>query len=275
MSIETRAETEPGRRGLSASNQPPAARGLLRVLVIALAALLVIGIAAAGGYVVGSGEEKLYAAQTEVIFEPGDTNVDLQEEMATQEVVVRSLDILGPVAEEFSVPIETLEETLAVEVVRGSRVLRLTVGHADPETARRLAEAIAQRYVEVTNATAQTSTTRTGELIAERIDAFTRRLSQVESRIDRAQAQEREDEVARLEAEQEFLLDRIGNLEDSLAEVQVVTSSAARTRVLTSAFVFDEPIRPRPLERAAAGALIGMVIAAAVAFVITRLWTVR
>lgn len=266
-------------RPTAARTQRPAPRknrrGAVRLLVIAVMAISVVLIATVGGYLAGRDEQTVYGGQAEVIFEPGDTSVDLQEEMATQEVVVRSRDILTPAADEFDLAVDRLEAALSVEVVSGSRVLRLTVGHPEPDVARGLAEAIARQYVATTTAVAATSITATEDLISRRVDVFTRRLSSVESELARAQAATQPGPVDRLEAEQEYLLDRIGNLQDSLAGLQVTGSNAAKTRILTSAVVLDEPLRPRPLERAAAGALLGILVAATASFVISRLWTVR
>jgi uncharacterized protein involved in exopolysaccharide biosynthesis len=66
------------------------------------------------------------------------------------------------------------------------------------------------------------------------------------------------------------LLGRIGSLQDRLTELQVLQITDAGARILTPAYLVDEPLEPQPQRAAAAGGLAGLFLACLVLLVVAR-----
>lgn len=113
---------------------------VLAVSVVVLSALTAL--------LISLSQPRLYGAQTDIIFDPGS---DLSDTAATrwlltQEVVLRSGAVLGPVSAATGIPVRSLNKILAVEIVGQSNVIRFTVANRDPGLAQQLVQMITDEY---------------------------------------------------------------------------------------------------------------------------------
>jgi hypothetical protein len=214
----------------------------------------------------------VYGGRVEIFYDaaPASTSpAQIDREFATQEIIVRSRTVLGPVAQKTEIPLEELEDAVDVDVLPGTQVLQVTVGDRDAARAEELAQAVAETYIglAITQATRQGA--RTSEADETRLERLTSRLSELEA--DAAQAARR-GQVGRetaLRTEAADVLRSIGALRDRLNLVPG-SSLKGTPRVFVPAHVLPDPIAPKPLRAAAGGAVVGALIAAAAILLILR-----
>lgn len=252
----------------------------LRVFTGGVAILVVVASAAVAGTLAASGAP-VYGGRAELLYRPGDSRstADAERQLATQSVLLQSRVVLQPVAEAEGLQVEDLERAVEVEAVQRSEVLRLTIADADADRARRVAELVVERYLTVT-------APGEGLLAARRVELEERlatiRVAQDDRFARLAQfdaSTEETGEEAPLEAsllEEQF---REGerettDLRDHLVQMELEEALAAQAaptaEVLTPAYVLEDPLEPRPLQAAAAGGLIGFLVAAALAAALLR-----
>jgi len=123
----------------------PWARVIGRFAVLLLAPMLTAG---AGAYVVTEQSPRIYAAQSEIVFDVRDLSwASAERFLATQVVVARSRALLDPIAAAFDMPVRRLEEGLSVETVAQSGVLRLQYASPSAALAVEINRAITDRYL--------------------------------------------------------------------------------------------------------------------------------
>ena len=194
-------------------------------------------------------------AQIVLVF-PGDTSDDSRERLVkTQSQVLSSRSVLDPAAKANGLTAPELDAKLSIDTSLRSDVLTITTRDPDPATAERLSAAIADRYLELSRRLVPESDE--GEaLVRKRIADIRRELAGAG------------------DDERDVLQDRIGRLQEWILELQVDALERPRARLLTPAFVLEEPLRPQPLRAAAGGLGIGLVLAAALALLLRR-WGTR
>ena len=93
----------------------------------------------------------VYGAHVDLLLKPrpdvSDTAVERA--MLTEEVVLTSPAVLGPVAEEAGMSVEDLRRATTTSMLGRSNVLRVTVGDPDPDRALTLVQAIERQYAEL------------------------------------------------------------------------------------------------------------------------------
>jgi capsular polysaccharide biosynthesis protein len=105
-------------------------------------------VAALGAYIVSALSANVYAARSEIVFSLREMGWDLAERfLATQLVIAESRSTLGPVAEQFSIPIGNLENDFHADFVKSSGVMRLEYRHSDGAMAQNVVRAITDRYL--------------------------------------------------------------------------------------------------------------------------------
>lgn len=134
-------------RALGSTGQRP--RLVIKPAVI-LGVIAVVPVAALAAFLISLTLNPVYGAQTDIIFDPGSglSDAAANRVLATQEVVLRSDAVLGPVSSVAQIPTRSIDKSLNIEVVGQSNVIRFTVAHQDPDTARLLAETITDEYEE-------------------------------------------------------------------------------------------------------------------------------
>ncbi|MDQ3430706.1 MAG: hypothetical protein M3467_00470, partial [Actinomycetota bacterium] len=262
----------------TATLEPPARRSRLSLATWSLRRLATVCTAIGlvtvlTAYFASAIQPPVYGAQADVLFEVTGSAQEGGRQLATQEVLLGSRGVLAPAAERFDVPLRELTRSQSVEQISGSQVLRTSVRNEDPTLAVRLAQAIADSYVssvstgtvdigaeqerrlrdEITDlsVTAASGRARLEEIAAGRAVAV------AEARPAPVTPEERQ-----LQVQDTALAQRIGALQSQLTEILVTRESATRAKVLTPAYVLDEPVGPRPLRAAAAGVLLAIFLVA-------------
>jgi capsular polysaccharide biosynthesis protein len=222
-------------------------------------------------------QPRVYGAQADLIFNPGADMSDAAADRAlvTQEVVLRSRTVLEPVAEATRIPVEGLKKALSVEVVNQSNVVRITVADRDADTARRVAQLIAEEYEKRTLFTTSAADQQPIAYLERQIEQLTASLAGMQARVDRLARRREPDAPMSTEERQLQLLatatqQRLARAQDQLTELQLGRLNQPRSRILAPAQVLEDPLRPRPVQAIAAGALVGVFVAAAIVLVLFR-----
>ena len=140
-----------------ASTPPPAPLTIVgprrkfssRVLLAVLAATLLALPAVVAGMVAAAQPDR-FAAEVELLHQPEDnsTSESVDREMATHQVLLQQRPLLGETADAVGRSPKDLADSLTVEIVDDSSVLRLEIEDAEPERAREALNALVERYLE-------------------------------------------------------------------------------------------------------------------------------
>jgi capsular polysaccharide biosynthesis protein len=268
--LHHRAPGEGGRRPL-----PDVTQWSLRRLAAVSVALIMLCVLAAS--VVSAAQSTVYGARVEVLYEVTGTSQSGERQLATQRVLLGGRSLLGPVAAEHGVPLTELARATDVERIGGSEVMRITVEDEDPDLALLLAQSIADSYV----ATVTGGLTDTGleeeQRLRDQIRDETLAAEAGRARLDQIAAARAtpapEAAPVPMSAEERELLSedatrarRISELQAQLTQVMSDRWQTARVRVLTPAYLLESPVGPKPVRAAAAGAMAGLLLAAALMF---------
>ncbi len=243
-------------------------------------AILVVAMAAGSAYAFSLTGPVLYGARAEVLFEPDvdASGADAGALAASREVIAGGQGVLEPVARQHGMTPDGLRQIANIEPVTSSNVIRFTVSDPEPERARVLAQALAEQYIASMRPRTAVAAIPVEEYIREQIEELTASQAEVEGRlgliaaareIARQQSQPLPypPEEAGLAARSAQLQRLIGDLYQRLIELEL---DSAQLRLLTPAYVLDEPVAPKPLRAAAAGVLGGLLIASGMVVAITQ-----
>ena len=154
--VELRApEPTPGQPAAPIGPHPPLVSGAPgrrqsgRILLAGLAATLLVLPAVVAGMVAAAQPDR-FAAEVELLHQPEDnsTSESVDREMATHQVLLQQRPLLAETADAVGRSPEDLADSLTVEIVDGSSVLRLEVEDARPQRARESLNALVERYLE-------------------------------------------------------------------------------------------------------------------------------
>jgi uncharacterized protein involved in exopolysaccharide biosynthesis len=263
--------------GRPATTAPPTAAAPRRRLgtgwLVAIVVALIV-LPTAGAAALSAAEDPTYAAQVDVLYQQTATAnaQSMERELATQQVLMQSRPLIDRAAATADVSGRELADAVTVEVVEESNVLRLQVADHDANRARVAAQAIGDEYIAAVREQAATSggaaqerdllTAQVQDLTAQLADkvAQVAQLTGVSNPSAAAQSQQRA-----LEAEAQLIRQRLSEVQKQAlaAQLQVVQEETGRAQVLAAPSLLDEPIAPQPLRAAAGGALLGLVLAAA------------
>jgi capsular polysaccharide biosynthesis protein len=237
--------------------------------LLAVTAVVTVGVAVGVAYLVGGRGEKVYGARVEILYRDSDSSaLEADRDIQTQRMVLLASTTLAPVARRFNLSLEALRNTVSVSVPPTADVLRLTARNRVPRVARRRAQAIAERYVaRVSRMSAPPP--QVVRALAEQISAKRARLQALEKRATALDGAPRA-EQAFVAAEQAAVLREIGDLEDRRTSL-TLDDATQGARIISQARVLDSPLEPRPLRAAVAGLIVGLLVAAAVVLVALRL----
>jgi uncharacterized protein involved in exopolysaccharide biosynthesis len=167
-----------------------------------------------------------------------------------------------------------LSKSLEVDVVGQSNVFRLTVLHPDPGTARLLAEMITSEYEHRLVSLNSEYIQRETQSLKQRIDQLSASLRDVQSDLGSRSQQRPPGQPVGLEEQQlsAFALTLQRQIENLQSELTMLEPQQfPQPVVLTPVYVLDGPVRPRPIQATALGALTGIFIAAGAVLVL--MWT--
>jgi uncharacterized protein involved in exopolysaccharide biosynthesis len=251
-------------------------RALRSILLLQLCVLTVVG-AAIASYLYSDRRQEIFGGRAEILYEGREIRsaTEAERQIATQRALLESASTLGPIAGRFGPALDDLDEHVSVESVGDSNVLRLTVGDADPALAVAVTQAVAESYIAQVRRGESPEIEKAKGLIESRIEELAGQLSDLQTRFGNAErqvaARQSTVEDGQLLAEMQSLLGRIGSLQDRLTELEVQQITDAGARILTRAYLLDEPLEPQPLRAAAAGAIAGLFVACLAVLVAGRL----
>jgi uncharacterized protein involved in exopolysaccharide biosynthesis len=248
--------------------------GIGTIVALAAAAIVICTLAALP---IVLSQPRVYGAQTDLIFNPGTGLSDAAADRAlvTQEVILHSNAVLEPVAAATGVPLPKLEKALTIEVVNQSNVLRITVADRDPDTARRSAQLIAEGYEQRASSTTSTADQRSIAYLEGQIKDLAASLAETQGRADTlagrrgsgtpASPEERQLRIVAATTQQ-----RLRSVQDQLVQLPLKQLQQPQSQILVPAHVLEDPLKPRPVQAAAAGALVGVFVATAIVLVLFR-----
>jgi uncharacterized protein involved in exopolysaccharide biosynthesis len=215
------------------------------------AIMIVVGVA--GGLLASVVLPHIYAAQTTIHYNLSNqsgTDDNADRTLTTQTVLITGRDVLQTVSDSTSVPVDYLTKNVTATVVPNSEIIQIQVTHPDRASGIQLANAVAQRYLQLANANGQQA-----QLQAQ-LDSVQRQLANPATPTDTAAD----------------LQSQIGDLQNQLA-TNAATTSVAST--VAPAYSVTAPVFPNTLISLGLGAVAGAVLAGLVGSRLVRNWTRR
>lgn len=226
---------------------------------LALLGTVLVLVGAAGGLGVAALTPPVYAAHADVLYlltrEQPTGFLREDRNLSTQLVVLRSRTVLGPVADAWQLPVEDLTDAVDATVLQDSEAIEITLRDGDPDHARGMLEAVVARYLEVSN---NDERAQLRAYLDDQLRDVLARKAAVTS-----EGPARTAEVGPLEDREQWL-------RRQLDELRLADLAGPAARVLVPPYVAADPVRPRPLLMAGAGALAGLVVALSAVAVLTR-----
>jgi capsular polysaccharide biosynthesis protein len=226
----------------------------LPVLPIAAICLVVVLVAVGSALLFGSLGATTYGARAEILYDaPASAPLEARDRgLTTQRALILSRAVLAPVAREQGMSLAAVEKAVSVDLGTRNDLLYITAGLTDRAAALDVARAVTASYL--------------------RLDARV----MADARESREALQH---ELATLTASEHaaqgpaaaVLQERVRRLSDRIVQVDADTADRPTPRVLSSAYPLDRPLSPRPARLVAAGLIVGLAIAAAVALLLSRL----
>lgn len=272
--------------GLGVDGDPYLALTFGRIALAGFISLLVIGLAAGSGYLWSKTKDERYAARSEIQYLiDNDTNIgDSFRRMETERILIENPSFLAPIAATNDLTVKMLTKDLAVTSLRGSEVIRIEYVDIDPSVALDVVRQITDIYV---------NRSQVSERSVKQLDYLDEQIIEAQADLSVAQdatrqasadylailraldAEERDDipetaaiELARNGVERATVrLNDLNNERDLLSRSQLVPQGA---QPLTAPWVFEEPVEPTPVRGAALGALLGVLLASLIGYVILK-----
>jgi capsular polysaccharide biosynthesis protein len=242
-----------------------------RALVLYLIwGLLIVLIGAEVGYLVSYFGPAKYGARSEVYFQLDNSLPAgfLREDraLATQLVTITSRQVLLPVSQKYNVSVKVLAAKVHASVVADSEVLRIEVDDPSRARAKALVASVTTEYLKVArvdpNGDAQ-------KVVNASIADLDRQRADLEAALTSAAAGSAN--ASRINNELTDNATQRGALSDQLTQLRLQQVAKPKIEQLTQPYVLDDPVSPKPLRAAIAGALAGLaVVALGATFLIRR-----
>lgn len=260
---------------------PPDGEGLRprrrRAVGLVFLAAACVGAGAVTGAIAAAEMPKAYGARVEFVYPIGQEEptgfLRQDRTLSTQLVLLRSRSVLGSVAADHALDVDALRRRVSVAVLADSEVIRVQVRAPAPEEAMTLVRATVESYLaaaargpdgEQARITAELDGLDTGLAAARE-----RRAGLVAAALKAAPNASLDPVVAEVDAEIDPLRIRQNDLQARLAQSRL----ADRPEIATPAYALTDPVSPRPLLLASAGALLGLLVAVAAVALVVRRWT--
>lgn len=229
---------------------------------LGLLALALVVLGGATGYVAAGQLPEQYAARADVLYtvtrEQPTGFLRQDRNISTQLVMLQSRTVLGPVADEWDVPVDEVAAALTASVVEESEVISVQLTDSDPERAEDMLGTVIARYLEVSP----------NDTRADVRNYLNLELATVVARIEAVPPA-----IANREGVLAPLVDREQWLRTRLDELQLTDLAGPAAEVLVQPYVANDPVSPRPLVATVAGAMAGLVVAALLVGVLARRMT--
>ncbi|RDH77701.1 hypothetical protein DVS77_15150 [Mycolicibacterium moriokaense] len=229
--------------------------------------VLVVMLGAGVGYLGSMLLPTQYAARAEIQYKLSKSvpNELLREDrtLTTQKVLLRSMDVLRPVAQENQMVPEDLAKNISADVVANSEIIDVELRAETRERAQKLLAAVIDRYLVEANRDWEDPVRA---YLEGQIKGQQNQLQELQTELQSDISAERADELS----QQAKVLENLLNHSQEELSNAPETMSAPPARQLTAPYVVAKQVRPRPLMNAAAGAAAAFVVAALVLLIIAR-----
>jgi prefoldin subunit 5 len=246
----------------------------------AVAVVLIVLVPAAGAAFISAQMSPTYGAVTEILYEGVDAGSPetVERDLATQRVLLVSRPAIATASRAVNRDPVEVAKNVETEILEGSNVVRLQVTDESARVARALVKSLAAQYTAAVDQTAAAVIAERRQVITGQVEQINARLDEIRNRIVAVsngplipagvgnvqlpigvQA-----EVRTLETEAQVLRQQVAALQEQA--VQLDTDPATATAVATAEVVvaptlLPEPVGPQPLRAAAAGGLVGLLLA--------------
>jgi hypothetical protein len=234
------------------------------VLTIVAWVLILMVVAAAGAYIVANRATAQYGARSEIYYQltqEQPTGFLRQDRtLSTQLVALTSREVLAPVAAANGMTVDELAKQVHTSVLEDSEVLRVEVDNPSRTKAQALAGGIVTEYLKGARNDNQTQavTYLRGQIA--RIDG---QEALLRSRLDQLATDTITPAQQQIQSQLDSLQNQRNSLQSQLDSATIDQLNQPRIEQLTQPYVLKDPVSPKPLRAAAAGALAELIVAAA------------
>jgi uncharacterized protein involved in exopolysaccharide biosynthesis len=238
---------------------------MARLVIVALTIIL-LGVAAglAGALVL----PKTYGARSEILYpvsqDPQNDPLKQDRELSTQLVYLTSRAVLGPIAQKQGWQFDDLAKDVSVQVLNNSEVIQIEAHGATKLAALQTLQAIVNGYLTLSSqhtgifhnldmqlADAQANTTR-----------LQSRVQQLTTAVPAGTATQASLDDARAQLTASSDLEKA--IQARIDELHLTGQDGPDAQVLTPPYSMPDQVFPQPLVAAGTGALVGVIVAAAV-----------
>jgi uncharacterized protein involved in exopolysaccharide biosynthesis len=236
---------------------------------LALTALMIVVLGAAGGLGAALVWHKTYGARAEILYslsqDQQSSDPSLQDpELSTQLVMLTSPAVLGPVAQKQGRQFDDLNKNVNAQILDNSEVIQVETDGPTKPAALQTLQAILDNYLalaaqphgvarnldlELANAHANTVQLQTR---VQQLTAAVSAKTATQASLDGARAA--------LSASQ----DQENALQSRISELNLTGQTGPEAQLLTPPYALPDPVYPQPLIAAGIGALLGAITAGAV-----------
>ena len=244
----------------------PNRAALPRRTVIAIAAWVValMFIAAGGAYLVANRATAQYGARSEIYYQltqQQPTGFLRQDRtLSTQLVALTSREVLAPVAAANGMTVDELAKHVHTSVLEDSEVLRIEVDDPSRTRAQALAGAIVTEYLKGARNDSQAEAVT---YLRDQIAKIDGQESLLRTRLNQLSSNTITPTQQQIQSQLDSLQNQRNSLQSQLDTTTVEQLNQPRIEQLTQPYVLNDPVSPKPLRAAAAGALAELLVAAA------------
>lgn len=235
---------------------------------LAYAAIIVV-LCTTLAYAASATSPAKYGARSEVRYPIGlgvASNDFLRNDRAMQSqlVLLKSRQILAPVAAKYQLSIDELGKEVSASIVDDSEIFRVQVNDPSKEQAQAMAGAIVTEYIkQLPDKTLREQTT-----LRTQIDGYTRDIESLTAELGRVGSTSAAG-VA-IQAELARAVEDRSTRRTELQDAVVAAATADHVEQITQPYLLDGKVSPKPMQAAIAGFLLGAMLAAGVVFLLVR-----
>lgn len=269
LSAETRAPEQAPQAPAPSRSTSPAVRRLGL-------GLLIVMVATFSAYLTSAGQRPMYGAEAKILVDTGGSDAEsIDPVLATQQVIIRSDGVLAPVAAQFGMKLRDLRKTIVVSAIGESEILRVSAVDAERSKARRMVQAVADNYIRTVAEAPLVAADETTAFLEERSKQLAAELEDVTKREEALEAARLSSAAAgggappapseaerRLEVQAASLARRLGSVQDRITSHELDLAGGTNVRLVSPARVLDDPVRPKPVQTALGGFVVGLLLAA-------------
>lgn len=246
-----------------------------RLLLVSLLIVLIGSCAGLGSALLWP---RTYAARAQVLFEISEEKptgfLRQDRSLTTQLVLLRSRQVLAPVAAQERIPVEEMEKQVTVSLLDSSEVIQVEARAGARDVAQRRAQEIVDRYLQVST---PNSSSEVEGYVHSQLTEVQGQLAQARAHLEgeRATSAPGSSALAVAESQVQSLSQREQQLRSQADQLSVAELSRSAPKVVVPPYGVPDAVSPRPLFALAAGVLAGVLVAAVTAAVLVRRWSMR